>query len=749
MSVVPLRHADSSSPELAIDLRGTTDVRDLIPGAEWVVADIAFDDDRWNLEGHPDWKDSAGKNTKINFLLIPPRWREFSKYWTLASLSPLWVQEWADPEDAYMWESYKEAIKVATAQGNVKLLGHGLARLEANNIYSVGTDEWDTVTATFLKPLTREEGRTTKRIAGSTAKGRADQLRSIDVFGVVAGWDRPFGSVPWGDADLKSVFGTKKADGKAAENAVQATEYVGHALGMAAFVLDNLADNIVEHVEWWVTTHQQNRQACPSTRGEGQQQAAALLVQLANEHDGRVPGSSTRDSIAQVALAYTLGLEDKTEAFQWFRQGARDASKVIDLVPDPHVSPCPVPIKGLADQSGGLVPWCDRLLWDRSELHWWVSLAVYSSALYLAATLGLRDNDRDLLAPNCVKARTVLHDGVPVELSDLHAHLEKNRQHVVPTTFPAGGRVQRAVDVVERLYGLLVADGSTTPIGRKRLFDFQLNIGSVRGGRQGIHLDGPWVSTWIVQAAKRLTRAGVIDNDLNYLPDRMSDKQIRITTLQAYASRPLGMILAAAIGKWTGGAAVMGGYVGTILSDIVLPDPDDVEEIEAVASAAALANAARRDAEGDYPEDAPGTARRREDLRRYPDIANEEPLNKRQATAMGRRALHVEVGPLTTCFFRSEGALCGGQGRADFRRCQPGSCRNSSQARWHRAKYEWLRRRSAERNNGLTRGAAKIEMDSPSLAAEFADVDDDELTRIIIDEVRRDAETFLEILHRA
>ena len=184
---------------LNVDLEELDDVRDVIPGGASVTAPVRFDDDVWNLVGHPDWKDSVGNETKIRFTSIPAQWRTLAKLWTLASLDPAIVNGWAELSAAEMWRSYKEASKVATAQGNAKALGLGLQRLEAANIQQVDDDGWAQVTTLFQQPINRTEARSAKRIAPKSSKLWADQLRSVHVFGSVVGWPDPFGSEPWGE----------------------------------------------------------------------------------------------------------------------------------------------------------------------------------------------------------------------------------------------------------------------------------------------------------------------------------------------------------------------------------------------------------------------------------------------------------------------------------------------------------------------------------------------------------------------
>ena len=236
----------------------------------------------------------------------------------------------------------------------------------------------------------------------------------------------------------------------------------------------------------------------------------------------------------------------------------------------------------------------------------------------------------------------------------------------------------------------------------------------------------------------------MVDTDLNLLPDELGEKVVRITTLQAYASRPLGMMMTAAMGQWSASTSVMGGYVGTITADIVLPDDDEVADLKAVARAASLQTAAERAQRGEF-DHAPGLPRVRQTLERFPEITNGQPLTRNRAEKIGRQSLHVEEGPYTTCFFQPEGALCGGRGSADFRLCQPGSCRNSTPSRSHRARLELRRRRNVATGGIYTRNAEKIAADNPGLEADFADLSDADLLEIVKSGVDELALAFLDL----
>lgn len=739
-NVRPIRSA-STSPTPLVDTATLGDVRDLIPSGEHIDAAGDFFDDRWDLHGHPDWKAKAGGQTVIDFTVIPSRWRTLAKLWTLASIDPALMYDWlgADHPDADVWTSYKESIKTVTAQANVKALGLGLRRLTTAGTEQVDADGWSHITKLFTQPIDRGEAHTNKRISGTSSKLWADQLRSLHHFGGLIGWADPFGSEPWGEQDLSGVFKVKQAGRKVQLNRVRPTDLVGQTLGIAAFVIDHLADDILAHARWWTTAH---RAADPPANDhDGKAATADLIREIARANDGRIPalpakvgGSDLR--VASHSLAYLLGVDDGDIAFQWGRQGLRDAQRTDGTThtPDLHATPCPLPLRLLPHhETGEPTPWTPRLLWHRHELKWWWSALLYSCAFYLNATLGLRDGDRDLLSPGCVKPKTVTaNSGIPVTIHELHAYKQKQRMAPVPTTFVVGTRVQRAVHLVEQMHTILdITPKPLETVGGLQLFDYQLNIGSVRGGRDAIHLDAGYMR-WFKGIADRLHASGIVATDGSTLPPQLGEKAVRITTLQAYASRPLGQALAAAFGKWDGSTPVMSGYVGDVMNEIVLPDVEDTTTHAHTAIGLTLRRAADQLDTDDLT--GAGIPRLREALNRHPDLANPEPLTRKRAERIGARAQNVETGPYTLCVFQPDGALCGGSGSANFRLCRPGECRNSVMTRADRARLELRRRGDAQRNPVHQRNAAKIAEGLPGLQAEFAGTNDDELVRIIVED---------------
>lgn len=726
-------------------LGGSVDVRELLGMQDDIAAPIAFGSDRWDLAGHPAWKNKVGDQTVINFSRIPRRWKAIAKEWALAALNPVEVlhEFGVDTDTVPVDVFFGEAALPVTVQGNVKQLSLVLRRLDAANLHHIAHGDWDQVTAAMRTPLDRDSAKQAKTVGTRTCIQQANQLIALHRFGPAVGWELPFGSEPW-DGDLPSaVF--KQAGSERAANSTRPHEAVGHILGLSGFIIDQLATDIVAHTRWWVDTR--HSQPLAEDRAEARARYSDIFGELAARHGGRIPATRRPDgglSPAHMSIGYLLGIDQVSEAVGYdcstavSNAGLTRAEQHADepFTPDEHLSVCPLPIAALPHHShGDPVPWAPRLLWDRRELHWWISALLYSCAFYLQATIGLRDQDRDLLAVGCVRPRQVTDSaGHPTTVWELHGWKQKQRTIPIPTVFPVGERVRRAVTVLEELHAALGNPAGTItelPGGDGiRLFDSALNLGSVRGGRDAIHLDLSYMR-WFRQAAERLHRAGVVPRDLSDVED-VTAAQIRITALQSVAARPLGQALAAAYGQWSS-QRVMHGYVGDVARQIVfIPEHGDgMEAARNEARGRHLVHAAQvRDAVNGN-----GVERLDEALARHPELSNPTPLTASTLKRMGKRQANLAVSPWTLCIYQDEGALCGGHGAADFRLCRPGECRNSAQTQAQRAAMELRRRTDLRLHPFLARDAHKIAEGLPNLEAEFAELSDDDLVALIDDDI--------------
>ena len=274
----------------------------------------------------------------------------------------------------------------------------------------------------------------------------------------------------------------------------------------------------------------------------------ALLDEVVREH-GVLPATlntNKNPTLAHSALARLLGLHDADEAYLWGRYAMRRfAGFPLDLEGG---NPCPLPISELLLVDGsGSEAWIPRLLNTSDELQWWASALVYYAMFYVAATCGLRDLDLDCLPKSCITTATQKRpSGETYEVNTVRGYKQKNRTAPLPTEWKVSGRVARILRIVSEMHSIYGIDaGINNYTGEPRLFDPQLITASDRGMRESIHLDMGYMN-WLTTGAKRLQERGVIARNLDDV-SRLTVSQIRITTLQSYASRPFGNALVAAV----------------------------------------------------------------------------------------------------------------------------------------------------------------------------------------------------------
>jgi hypothetical protein len=525
------------------------DVRELIPGGLDVEKPIRFSSDNWDLRGHSSWRSKAGLQTRLDFTEVPPHWRTAVKEWILLCLDPHLATKWA-PEDpiAITWPETQEPVKLVTAQGNLKALRAGLEVLARYDLVEPDDDGWMRVWVLIRQPQDRGEKRVTSTLAPGTLRMRVQQLRSLWSVRSIIGRPTMLGSMPFGEVESTELAGS---GAKPKRNLRRPHEDVGLCLGYVAWVFDNLADDIVMHSRWWAQNVLPPDQ-CPSSKAEGYEAMTSLLHEVVGM-TGVLPGvyskGSSKPSLAHAAMARLLGQHDPDVAYLWGRYALR-------RFPDTRISvdggnPCTLPLRqlNLVDGSGA-VPWVPRLLDTRDELRWWASALVYYALFYIAATCGLRDLDLDCLPLGCVRREVRRRPtGEAYEVITMRGYKQKNRMAPVPTEWKVSGRVARIVEIIEELHGIYGIDPSRNDhTGERRLFDSQLITASDRGMRDSIHLDLSWMN-WITEGAKRLHGRGVIERSLEDVT-KLTVPVVRITTLQAYASRQLGAALVAQFGQW-------------------------------------------------------------------------------------------------------------------------------------------------------------------------------------------------------
>lgn len=702
----------------------STDVRDLIPGGSSISRRTPFGDDVWTLAGHDSWRAKMGAQTNLDFSGVPPRWRTAAKEWVLLCLCPSIALEWA-PDDpvAQTWPMSQEPVKLVTAQGNLKALRLALQVLDRYDLIEPDADGWARIATLMRQPVDRSDKLEHATLSSGTLRGRIQQLRSLWSVRTIV--DRPtlLGEEPLGDEETTALFGS---GARPKRNLRRPHEDVGICLGYIAWVFDTIADDVLKHLEWW-SANSAAPDSAPGTRDEGYQAMVSLLHEIVGEC-GVLPATlntNKKSTLAHAALARILGLHDSDEAYLWGRYAMRRFAHVpLDLEGG---NPCPLPIALLPKVDGsGFVTWIPRLLNTSDELQWWASALVYYAMFYVAATCGLRDLDLDCLPTNCVSTKTqVRPNGETYEANTVRGYKQKNRMAPLPTEWKVSGRVARILRLVNKMHAIYgIEAGVNSHTGEPRLFDPQLITASDRGMRESIHLDLTYMN-WLTTGARKLHERGVVARNLDDV-SKLTVSQIRITTLQSYASRPLGNALVAQFGQWSGQGVAMG-YHSDIFKLIHLADPADAAEVAYEETGRTLVHLAQQ-RENLGGNGLPTMMAILEGNRGT--LSNPGPLSSSRLRSLGKRHHNIVTGPHTVCIFRPDQALCGGEGAADFRLCRPYECRNSVMTVGQRAKVELRRRQELTMAPILARNAEKIADGMSEVVEEFAGLQDEDLVRI-------------------
>ncbi|NQU36083.1 MAG: hypothetical protein HQ526_00620, partial [Actinobacteria bacterium] len=704
-------------------------VGDLIPGGDSITATIKFSDDKWDMGGHPSWPGKNGTQTAIDFRNIADRWRDTAKDMTLLQLNPELAEQRApDVPMAQTWKHVQEPISPVTAQANIKSLSHALKVIDQQQIKHFDSDNWSRLVVLLVQPADKAEKQAGILLSPLTGRMRAQQLITAWQVSVIGEHTVLFGvEQPFDGRETVELFGKKTKR----LNAVRPHEAVGSYLGFAAWVIDNIADDIVTHIEWWAENCPTEK---PTSYEEARETMYDVVADFASTHNGVVPGTiskpGTDPTLSMSAFGRLIGVYDADEAYaqgRWVRSRLKD-QVTYSLVENP----CPLPITSVPNIRGELTPWTDRLLADQLELDLWHRRLVYLVMYYLSATLMLRDSQLAVTPFDCITTETITRpNGTSYVKHTLSTYKTKNRHAPVPTTVTVNGRCARAIKLMQRLQQALGYEIRRHPrTGDTMLFVQELAtpIGKKPHGnsRDELHLDAGFVPT-VTAAAKELFDRQVIAQNLD--GQKINMREVRITTAQAYAVREHGQALAAAFGQWDT-AAVAAGYTGDVYRLITPIDPTETREIglEDVGRRLVHHASARKDLTGNG-------------IRRFDDVVegekallqNPAPLTPARLKTLGKRHLNVEQGPLTLCIFQAEGAMCGGAGKPDFRLCLPGQCRNSVQGPADRARYELMRRQhEASKSEVLHRAAQKMHDANPDIAAEFVDIDDLTLRNLIM-----------------
>ncbi len=725
---IPLR--SPTSPAVGPMFLPTERIADLIPGGEHLSRDVTFGLDCWDLAGHPSWRDKAGTATRLDFQRFAPRWQGAAKELALIQLNPSLAKiRAAGNPMAENWPEIQEPVAPVTAQGNLKMLSHALGIVDRNGIVRFDSDEWQRLSVLLVQPVDVSDKREGAVLSAATGRGRAQQLVALWQCTIITSRTGLLGEgAPFDGKELNSVFGHRLR-----LNSVRPHESVGHMLGYAAWIFDNIAEDIVEHVEWWAANCADE---APLSREELREAMLDLAGELAHKSGGRLPGSRNLNgglTLAHGVLGRLLGAYDSDEAYLAGRWVMSQLGDSVTLSED--YSPCPVPITVLPARNGPALPWTRGLMPTNLELDLWQRRLVYAAMYYLAATVMLRDSQLAMLPldPLVVEVRT-LSDGTSYEQRTLKAFKTKNRHAPVPTTVTVNARVEQVIAVLQRLQralGYETARHSQT--GLPLLFDQRIAtpLGKLPrdGNRDELYLDLSFVSVMRGGAAELYER-GVIGRDL--ADAELNMRQVRITCAQAYAVREHGQALAAAFGQWDT-AAVATGYVGDVYKLITPLEPEDALDIARQDRGRRLVRAAREREN----LTGRGLARLEETIEAHADrLSNPAPLTLARLATLGKANPNLEQGPLTLCIYQQEGARCGGKGKADFRLCLPGQCGNSVMSPADRARYELMRRQHLVLDAPvLRRAAAKMDEANPEIRKEFESHSDQDLQRIIADHV--------------
>lgn len=696
----------------------------LVPGGMAILADPVYGDDVWPLAGHRSWKAKAGAQTTLDFTQLHAHWRDLAKHVALLQMSPaLALERYGNSALAQTWVDSQEPVLPVTAQGNLKMLAHSLAIVDRHQLTTFDDETWERIALLLITPKDKTEKREGTALSPLTGRGRAQQLIAAWQVAHMLGSDQLGDQPPFAGRDTTQLY-TRRTQ----RNSVRPDENVGHLLGFTAWVIDTIAEDIVEHIEWWAT----NTETEPAATRQGRYEAMLdLICRIAADNDNAVPASRNVNggtTLAHSGLGRLLGIYDPDDAFEAGRWALSQLRDQVTLSTD--VTPSPLPISTVTTPAGP-VTWAPRLLPTLTELDAWQRYLVYACMYYLSATLMLRDSQLALLALNPLEVvPETAPDGHTYDRYELHAYRTKNRHSPIPTTVTVSTRVARIFALLRRLQAALGYEPQRTDLGHPMLFDQRLAVPHGKDphgmARLDLHLDLGFVKL-MRKAARELYDRGVIARHLDDVT--VNARQVRITCAQAYATREHGAALAAAFGQWDT-RHVAAGYVGDVYKRLITPvDPEDAQDIIDEAKGRTLVRAKQ-----DRNELTGRGLPRLDDALEMSSVplANPDPLTPARLRRLGKQNRNVHRGTLTICVFQAEGALCAGRAGPDFAKCAPGQCRNSVMTRPDRARYELRRREYLTPDTPVgRRGARKLADLNPDIATEFADTTDAELRDIV------------------
>ncbi|MFJ5535107.1 hypothetical protein [Streptomyces sp. NPDC093261] len=700
-----------------------TDLRSLIPECDQVSHPIRYGDRRWEFEGYPLVNQTV---RYIDFSAVPARWLYTVQDWLLLRLNPILArtgESGLDTTDVMADSAAAERrLRVPSGMAYVHGLGESLRVLDGLPPH-LRPDYWQT----FAQRLRVSWPKAT----ASSLAGYARPLTSVWRYrGLLRLPQDLFGGRPFDGQTVESLFGVPD---RLANRVGPDAGLCGPLLGLSLWMLDHIADDVIARLEVLATVP--DRSGLPRE----EQYAAVRDLLLQYEETGRplpgmphlrggglAPGWAVFTRLAGVDRALCSNPKF-TAAPVWERL---KRTRAVDAAEDGFA----LPIATVPTLDGERVRWVDSLPPTKFKLgldHWSSALA-YACALVITMLTTVRERELAALPHDCLRQGSYDRGDIKVPVTYMRGYLVKNRDEPQPATWVVADDVVRAVHVLHRLKTALRLEPRLHPLtGTEVLLHPGLGR-SLTGDKKAetLTLAYGWLR-WFRASGAHLASRGLVPA-LPDLPAWLAHRTLRITAIDAYASREYGDALAARQAHWSS-RRVAEGYLAHLPRNVFLADPGAIAEAGDQARVTALLEAAA-DLQTD-PDAFAGKGAHR--LSQFLDDSGATslatgPVTQKQVTALARESQgKIFVGELTFCVF-GPGGLCGSEAEADFTLCRPGACGNSATSVAHRARME-LRRRAWSRPGVFDRARRKIEQDNPGLAAEFAHLDDAALRHLLLD----------------
>lgn len=706
-------------------LDDAVDLRTLIPKANHVHHPIRYGQSRWAFTGYPFVNQSTDF---LDFTEVPQAWQPAVKDWILMRLNPTLARTGLSGLDIDHTmadvAAAERAIGVPSAIAYLFGLTASLKTLEQIGVQQLRPEHWHEFAA-------RLRGTYPETAARSLA-GYARPLISLWRYrGVLRLPEDLFGGRPFNGWTAEKLFAV--ADRRL--NAERpASEVAGPLLGLALWMLDHCAQDILLRLEALAAIP--DRTHLP--RADQTAHVAQLLLQY--EKTGRPLPATRRPGRTELTPAWSVfvKLAGCSSALlpDPMGQASRELKRLHDLRGVSLTEDgFDLPIQKVHPPNGVPIPWIDALPPIRLYLglnHWSAALA-YACTLIITLLTTVRDRELAALPHDCIRVGTYDRGDEQVPVTRMHGYLVKNRDRATPASWVVADDVVRAVEVLHRLKAALRLPPKTHPLTGKEML-LHPALGRTRDGRlpqDTLNLRRGW-HIWLKKSGEHLADRGLVP-PLPALPKYLTHRALRITGIEAYASRAWGDALAAAQAHWSS-RTVAEGYFGHLPNSVYMADPEAVAEVVDRDRAVALMDVASSLRDDPAAIAGNGAARLRQRLSDSGAADLTGAVTQRQLNVLARNTKDVFVGELTICV-HGPGGLCGNEKEADWLLCRPFACRNSGTTRAQRARLELRRRGWARRSGVFERARRKIEEDAPGLADEFADLNDADLRTLILDDL--------------